>query len=144
MPPTVSRGARRRYPRVPARWAVEAARSLGLRPMTVESYVHGRNPAHLFVAEAIRQARRWGDPAVLGKLMAPILDALNDGPPQSVDALLGPAQEADSAEEVAQTHYQRAQTRETRRALIEAERAQLATTAALIRALELEALTCSD
>jgi len=136
--------ARRRYPRTPARWATDAARALGLRPMTVESLVHGRRPVHLTTAEIVRAAVRWGDPALAGKVLAPILAAQHDQPEITVDEALVPAQEADAAEEVAQTRYQQTPTAAHRRAFLDASRAQLATTAQLIRALEVEELLACE
>jgi hypothetical protein len=137
MPSTLPPDTRRRYQRRPPRWAAEAARTLGLRPSTVEAAVHGPRPIHQQVAELVRAALRWGDPKLVGKLLAPIDDARRGAaPPVFTAQLIHEVQMADLTEDQQESAFRAEPGPLARHAWLIALRIQHARTGDLIRALE--------
>ncbi len=129
----------RRHPRVAPRWASEAARHLGYQPSTVEAKVHGRDPVHLQTARILEAAVRFGDPALVGKILAPIEAARCILPaPEFSRELVREVQIADLREDAAESAYLNDPTPENRRAWLKELREQRAKTDQLIRSLEAE------
>ena len=93
----------RRY-RAPARFAVLAARRLGMRPVSVEQMVHGYLPVQDRLEAILEGAIATGDVAVIEKVLRPIerakrrLEAI-----QLTPDLIRRAQTADAAEDVAES-----------------------------------------
>lgn len=91
--------------RPPSKVASRAARVLGLQPETVHALIHGRaNVAKRFAA-ILEAAVSLGDDRMVCRLMAPVDAALQVDRPDLSPDLIRAAQEADAAEEVAETTY---------------------------------------
>ena len=134
MPATLDASTRHRNPRQPARWAIEASRLVGYRPMTCEKRV--QLGVHEKVGEYVRSARLFGAPEIAVKLAKPVMDALNVGPVLPLDEALRKAQRADALEEIAETAFLTDPSPENRKNLIDATRQQIATSWELLRSLE--------
>lgn len=128
---TLPQQCRVRKPRTPPRWSVEAAKRVGVRPMTVEKRV--QLGIHEEVAHYIIAARAFGDPQVSAKIEQPIRVALDSGPLLPMVEALRIAQRADAAEEVAETSYLTEPSVDNWKRFEAALLEQVATTVQLIR-----------
>ena len=105
-----------RHYRTPSRVAALAARTLGIKPETVHQSVYGHAPVHHRLATILEAAIGLGDHAMVERLMRPIDHVLSRRQPEPFGPdLICQAQASDLAEDLAETHYLAAPSRETLR-----------------------------
>ena len=86
--------------------AREAARQLGLREAYLEKLLRAKTGLNIRVAEIIKAFRQLGDDVRLERFFGPIRAAYEKrNPPQLTAELLEAEQEADGAEDVAETRF---------------------------------------
>jgi hypothetical protein len=144
MPPTVQpNGARRKYGSVArvheSRAITYAARGMGLQPSTVGQMVRTRG-IHLQVAHLIEVAILLRDDALFQRLTAPLIAAIGNRPVRAfTPELINEVQQADLAEDMAESIWTQLGTPEARNAWLGRLRQQHTLAGDLIRALETEA-----
>jgi hypothetical protein len=144
MSPTVQpKGARRKYGTAPrrsheSRAITYAAQGMGLQPSTVGQMVRTRG-IHLQVAKLIEVAILLQDDALFQRLTAPLLAAIGNRPVRPFSPeLINEVQQADLAEDMAESLFLRLGTPESRQAWLGRLRQQHVLAGDLIRAAETE------
>jgi hypothetical protein len=106
MPRTLGGNQDSRHQRQAARWATVLARRTGKRPATHEAELHGREPLQGRLAGHIDAMASVGYWRGIAKIVAPIRAAVSQLPDMDMTpALFRLVQEADAAEEVAETTF---------------------------------------